>query len=453
MTIYRRLFGETAVTDIFSATNTVQRMLDFEAALASAESQVGMIPERAVGPIVSRCRADLFDLERLADGCGHSGNLAIPVVGQLTALVDVVDPEAAGYVHWGATSQDVIDTALVLQLRDALSVVQRDLEQLRRTALRLAEAHRATPVVARTWLQHAVPTVLGLQFAGWVDAIDRHADRLHAVRRRAGALQFGGAGGTLAALGTQGLEVGRAMASSLGLEMPALSWHAHRDRIAEVATVLALLAGTLGKIARDIALQSQTEVAELSEPAEPGRGGSSSMPHKRNPVSSAVALAAAVRIPALAAGILTGMVQEHERGLGGWQAEWESVPELVCLAAGSVRHMLHAVNGLVVDTTRMQANLEASQGCIYSESVTLALAKHIGKSEARTVVERASQRASVEGRHLRDILIADTAVTAHVPRAELGRLFQPLAYTGVSQELIDRVAHASRSGSPTDASD
>jgi 3-carboxy-cis,cis-muconate cycloisomerase len=444
MMIYDRLFRDTAVSEIFSAVNTVQRMLDFEAALARAESQTGVIPEHVSAPIVSQCRVDLFDLGGLADRCGQAGNLAIPVVEQLTALVDAVDHEAAGYVHWGATSQDVIDTALVLQLRDALSVMHGELARLHRTALRLAEAHRATPVVARTWMQHALPTVLGLQFAGWADALDRHMGRLREVGGRALVLQFGGAGGTLASLGAHGLEVGTGIAASLELEMPVLSWHAHRDRIAEVATTLALLTGTLAKIARDIALQSQTEIAELAEPAAPGRGGSSSMPHKQNPVACAIALAAAVRIPGLAAGILTGMVQEHERGLGGWQAEWESVPEIVCLAAGSLHQMLHAVDGLSVDVARMQRNLEASQGRIYSEPVTLALAKRMGRSEARTVVERASQRAAAEGRHLQDVLAADAVVAAYLTTAELGQLFAPLSCRGVSQEFIDRVLHAGR---------
>jgi 3-oxoadipate enol-lactonase len=291
-------------------------------------------------------------------------------------------------------------------------------------------------------MQHAIPTVLGLQFAGWADALDRHAQRLRDTRRRAAVLQFGGAAGTLAPFGDRGLAVGAAIAATLGLELPRLSWHAHRDRIAEVATTLALLAGTLGKIARDIAIQSQTELAELEEPSELGRGGSSSMPHKRNPVSSAVALAAAVRIPGLAAGILAGMVQEHERGLGGWQAEWESVPELVCLCAGSLHHVRHTVDGLIVNAARMQANLEASRGLIYSEAVTMALAKHIGRADARTLVERAAGRAAAEGRQLREVLQSDAAVTTHLTGGDLARLFDPQAQLGVSHELIDRVVHS-----------
>ena len=241
-------------------------------------------------------------------------------------------------------------------------LIDDDLSRIRRIARRLVEQYRSTPVVARTWMQHAVPTTLGLEVAGWLDALDRHAARLADARRRDIVLQFGGAGGTLAALGGQGIAVGSIVARLLAIPMPLVSWHAHRDRIAAVASTLALLTGTLGKIARDLALQSQTEVAELAEPTAPGRGTSSSMPHKRNPVAAAVTLAAAVRVPALAGGVLAGMVQEHERGLGGWQAEWESVPEIVRLSAGALHHLLAALSGLTVDSVRMQANLESTAG-------------------------------------------------------------------------------------------
>jgi 3-carboxy-cis,cis-muconate cycloisomerase len=444
MTLFESLFGAPRVTDIFSAAGTVQRMLDFEAALAQAEAAAGVIPAGAAERIGQQCDAGRFDLVALATEAGHAGNLAIPLIQQLTARVAVVDPDAARYVHWGVTSQDAIDTALMLQLRDALALIDDDLSRIRRIARRLVEQYRSTPVVARTWMQHAVPTTLGLEVAGWLDALDRHAARLADVRRRDIVLQFGGAGGTLAALGGQGIAVGSTVARLLAIPMPLASWHAHRDRIAAVATTLALLTGTLGKIARDLALQSQTEVAELAEPTAPGRGTSSSMPHKRNPVAAAVTLAAAVRVPALAGGVLAGMVQEHERGLGGWQAEWESVPEIVRLSAGALHHLLAALSGLTVDSARMQANLESTAGLVYSESVTMALARHVGRPEARRVVEAAAGLAMRERRHLKEILAADPIVRAHLTADQLVALFDPKPHAAVSQPLIDRVLDADR---------
>lgn len=439
MTLHGRLFGYAAVDDIFSPAASVQRMLDFEAALARAEAQAGVIPEQVVDPIVSRCRVELFDLDALAEGCALAGNLTIPLVQRLMALVTAVDRNAARYVHWAATSQDVVDTALALQLRDSLALIDEDLSRLRHAALQLADRHRLTPMVARTWMQHAAPTVVGLQFAGWADALARHAGRLTEVRRRDIALQFGGVVGTLAALGDRGSDVGSALGSILGLPVPAAPWHSHRDRIASIATTLAMLAGTLGKIARDISLQSQAEIGELSEPAETGRGTSSAMPHKHNPLGSAVALAAITRIPGLVSSIIGGMVQEHERGLGGWQAEWESVPELVRLTAGALHHMAHVVGGLTVDDARMRTNLDATRGLIYSEAAVLALAPHIGRSEARTLVENASRRAALEGGHLKDVLAGDPIAAKHLTSSDLHRIFDPSNHLGASQHMIDRV--------------
>ena len=444
MTLFEPLFGAPRVNEIFSAQGTVQRMLDFEAALAQAEADAGVIPAGAAERIRQHCDVERFDLTALAAEAGVAGNLAIPLVHQLTALTAAVDQKAARYVHWGATSQDVIDTALALQLRDALALIDEDLSRLRRVTRDLADQYRSTPVVARTWMQHAVPTTMGLQVAGWLDALDRHANRLADVRRRDVVLQFGGAGGTLAALGGLGIEVGNILARRLALPMPPVSWHAHRDRIGFIAAMLALLTGTLGKIARDLALQSQTEVAELAEPTAQGRGTSSSMPHKRNPVAAAVALAAAIRVPALAGGVLTAMVQEHERGLGGWQAEWESVPEIVRLAAGALHHVHSALSGLAVDPARMRANLEATGGLVYSESVTVALARHVGRSEARRVVEAATQVASREHRHLKEILASDLIVRAHLTPTQLSALFDAGPHASAAQLLIDRVLQADR---------
>ena len=368
-----------------------------------------------------------------------AGNPAIPMVNSLTALVAGDDADAARYVHWGATSQDAMDTGLVLQLRQLADVLREDLERLSATLAGRAENHRATLLAGRTWLQHAAPVTLGAKMAGWLDALERHAVRLEEVRSRALVLQLGGAAGTLAALGGRGLEVAEALAAELGLGLPAIPWHAQRDRLAEVAVFLGLLIGTLGKIARDIALLMQTEVAEVFERAEEGRGVSSSMPQKRNPVAAALVLAAAARAPGLVSTMLSAMVQEHERGLGGWHAEWETLPELASLAAGALRHMAETVEGLEIDAARMRANLDTTQGAILAEAAAMALAARIGRPQAHELVERASRRALEMGRKLQDVLGEDPAVSQHLSPRDLAAVFEPRHYLGQSVAFIDRV--------------
>lgn len=424
---------------LFSDQAAVQRMLDFEAALARAEAAHGVIPAAAVAPIAACCQAARLDLPVLAQAAAAAGNLAIPLVKQLTAAVLREDAEAGKYVHWGATSQDAIDSGLVLQLRDALDLLDTDLAALADALASLARGHRATTMVGRTWMQHALPTSLGLKAAGCLDAVLRHQQRLQEVRKRALALQFGGAAGTLASLGDKGLAVATTLAQALGLMLPDLPWHTQRDRIAEVATVLGLLTGTLGKMARDISLLMQTDVAEVAEPAAPGRGGSSTMPHKRNPVGCAIALTAAMRVPALVSTMLSGMVQEHERALGGWQAEWDTLPDIVLLCSGALRQMRDVAAGLQVDAGRMRANLDLTHGLIMGEAVMLALGPAIGRMAAHELVEQASAQAAANGLHLRDVLGGDAEVGRHLSSDALDRLFDPAAYLGGTGAFVDRV--------------
>lgn len=440
--LYDPLFAPSAIREIFSDRNQVQRMLDFEAALARAEARIGVIPDGAAPAIAAQCRAELIDLAALARATGAAGNVAIPLVRQLTALVGADDTEAAKFVHWGATSQDAIDTGLVLQLSEALDLIEPDLALLENALAKLADRHRRTPMVGRTWMQQALPITFGLKAAGWLDAIIRHRARVHALRAGALVLQFGGATGTLASLGASGLDVATALAAELKLGLPALPWHTERDRIAEFATTFGLLVGTLGKIARDISLLTQTEVAEAFEPQAEGRGGSSTLPHKRNPVSCAVILAAAIRVPPLVSVMLSGMVQEHERSLGGWQAEWETLPEIVVLAAGALRQAVYVAEGLTLDEAQMRHNLELTHGQILAEAVTMALGSHIGRLAAHQLVEKACHRASEQRRHLREVLGADAQVTRHLDGKELDRLLDPANYTGLSDILIDRALHA-----------
>ncbi len=433
------MFSTDAMQRIFSDRACIQRMLDFEAALARAEAAHGVIPADAVAAIAQCCDVAQIDLVALAQAAAPAGNLAIPLVKQLTTRVAQVDADAAKYVHWGATSQDAIDTGLVLQLRDALDYIDADLAQLADALAQLARQHRDTLVVGRTWMQHALPTTFGLKAAGWLDAILRHQDRMATLRARSLALQFGGAAGTLASLGAHGMQVAATLAAELGLMLPDAPWHAERDRVAEVATVLGLLTGTLGKMARDISLHMQTDVAEASEPVAAGRGGSSTMPHKRNPVGCAVALAAAVRVPGLVSAMLSGMVQEHERGLGGWQAEWDTLPQIVQLTAGAVQQMRQVASGLSVDAERMRINLDATHGQIMAEAVTLALGGKIGRMAAHQLVERACREADSTGRHLREVLVQDPQVSAALPAGAIDRLFDPAGYTGAAAAFVDRV--------------
>jgi len=360
----------------------------------------------------------------------------------LTARVARVDKQAARYVHWGATSQDALDTGCVLQLRRALEILGQDLDSLAEELANLATKHKSTLVTGRTWMQHALPTTLGAKFAGWLDALNRHRQRFEEAKRRCLVLQFGGAAGTLAAFEDRGLRVARNLAGELKLPLPEIPWHSHRDRLAEIAVTMGMCVGTLGKIARDISLLMQTEVGEIFEPAEEGRGGSSTLPQKRNAVTSAVVLAAAKRVPGLVSTMLAAMVQEHERGLGGWHTEWETLPEIVSLTAGALRQMAEMVPKLEIDTTRMAENLEASKGLILAEAVALPLAARIGKDQAHQIVAAASQRAVKEKQHLRAVLAADEHVSKQLSAPELDRVFEARNYLGSAEKFVERVVAA-----------
>jgi 3-carboxy-cis,cis-muconate cycloisomerase len=418
---------------------TLQHMLDFESALARAEAAVGVIPERAAKGIAKSCDAKAFDVAALAEAATRSGNLAIPLVKDLTAKVADADAEAARYVHWGATSQDVIDTAAMLTLRKGIDVLLADLSRAIKGFAALAEQHRHTAVVARTWLQHALPMPFGLKLAEYAAALHRSKLRLKRLSEETLALQFGGAAGTLAALGSKGLAVSEALSRELALPLPEAPWHTHRDRIAEAASVLAILTGTCGKIARDTSLLMQTDVAEAFEPAGAGRGGSSTMPHKRNPVAAASALGAATMAPNLAATIFAAQVQDHERSAGPWHAEWPTLPALMLVASGALAAIVDLAEGLEVDAARMRENLDATHGLIMAEAVTFALAETIGKRDAHHLIEAASKRAIAEKKHLRDMLTNDSKVTAHLDATKIAELFEPMAYQGASQALIDRL--------------
>ncbi|MGE0150991.1 MAG: 3-carboxy-cis,cis-muconate cycloisomerase [Reyranellaceae bacterium] len=421
---------------IYSAQATVQAMLDVEAALARAEARCKLVPARAAAAIARACDAERFDLAAMARQGRDAGNLAIPLVAALTRKVARADAKAARYVHWGATSQDIVDTATVLQLRAGLAAIEADLTRTLAALARLARRHRRTIMTGRTLLQPAGPVTFGLKAALWRDALLRHHRRLKEAQARCLALQFGGAVGTLAALGPAGPRVARELGRLLRLRVPALPWHANRDRIGEVAVVLGLLGGSLAKMARDMALLMQGEIGELREPAAPGRGGSSAMPQKRNPVLCVDVLAATARIPGLVATLLQAQAQELERGAGNWQAEWPVLPELVLLSGGALRQMHEILAGLEVDAGRMRANFEAQRGLPMAEAVAMALAGRLGKAQAHALVARAARRAAEEGIHLRQAIGDEEDIASRLDGEALDRLFDPAAALGAAERMV-----------------
>ena len=423
----------------FTPAARVQALLDVEVALAEALARAGVIPESSVAPIRTAARADLYDMAVLAADAERAGNLLIPVVQHLTTRVAAADATAAGHVHWGATSQDVMDTALVLQLRAAVGDVVAALDRAAGAAADLARRHVDTPIAGRTWLQQATPTTFGLKAAVWLDGLARSRQRLAAALEGALVVQLGGATGTLSSLGPAGAAVAAALAALLDLLVPDIPWHTERGRLAEVACALGIACGTLGKIGRDLALLAQTEVGEAFAPAVPGRGGSSSMPHKRNPVAAATAAAGGVRAPGLVATMLAAMPQEHERACGGWQAEWDTLPALVDVALQSARAMAEALADLVVDAARMQVNLDAAGGVARAEGLVTALAPHLGRVNARAIVEGACARALAGGRALADVAAEEPLIVTHLDPTQISGALDPAGFTGSSRAFVDRV--------------
>jgi 3-carboxy-cis,cis-muconate cycloisomerase len=429
----------SSVHAAFTPARRVQAMLDVEVALAEALAEAGVIPVTSVAPIRAAARADRFDLAALTAEAEDAGNLLIPVVRHLTRDVAAIDAVAAGHVHWGATSQDVIDTALVLQLRAAVADILTALDAAADAAADLAARHVATPIAGRTWLQQATPTTFGAKAATWLDGVARTRQRLAQALDDALTVQFGGATGTLSTLGPAGPALADALARRLDLRVPDLPWHTERSRLVDLACALGLACGTLGKVAGDVILLAQTEVGEAHEAPAPGRGGSSAMPHKQNPVASVMAAAAAVQAPGLVATMLAAMPQEHERAAGAWQAEWDTLPALVTLAARSAHAMSGALTTLVVDGARMRANLDLAGGIARAEGLVEALAPALGRRQALSVVEAACRAAQSSGRTLADVAAATAEVRTHLDAAAIAKALDPLESAGSSRLFVDRV--------------
>jgi 3-carboxy-cis,cis-muconate cycloisomerase len=439
------LFASAKMRAALSDTAMLQRMLDVEAALARAEAAAGVIPGSAAAPIAAACQSRRFDIPALGIAAAQAGNVAIPLVKALTAKVAKRDPNAARYVHWGATSQDIIDTASVLALRDASTLLERDLSRAIKGFVSLAKKHRNSVMAGRTWLQQALPITFGLKAAEYAASLARARTRMIAAVEEASVVQFGGASGTLAALRGKGAAVAREFAKRLDLAVPPAPWHAHGDRIASAASAIAIAIGVCGKIARDVSLLMQTEIAEVFEPAAAGRGSSSTMPQKRNPALSAQILAAGNLAPGLVSSLLAGLVHEHERGTGGWQASWLALPQFLLIASGAFERTAEIATGLEVDTARMRANLEISQGLVMAEAVQFALAGKIGRARAHELVAQASKQALRTGKHLRGALETPEIMKA-LSGKKVADLFDPANYLGDTQKFIDAaLASAERS--------
>jgi 3-carboxy-cis,cis-muconate cycloisomerase len=441
------LFGSAEVDDAVSDVSWLQAMLDVEAALAGAEAEAGLIPESAAAAIVSACHADRFDLAGIGRRAISAGNPAAPLVSDLT---EAVSPDIRQYVHLGATSQDVVDTGLSLLARRALDFILVDLQSAAAACAALAALHRDTLMTARTLLQPAVPTTFGLKAAGWLVGIDEARGLLAHVRFERLAAQLGGAAGTLAPLHESGTDVGRRFAERLGLTEPVVPWHTDRTRIAELAAALGTVIGVLGKIARDVTLLAQAEVAEAAEDGGANHGTSSTLPQKHNPIRAVLIIAAAERAPGLVATVFHTMVQEHERATGAWHAEWETIRTLLRLAGGASRHAVQLLSTLSVDPARMRDNLGSDGGLVMAESVAGRLAAKTGRTAARDLVRRCSDEAARSHVAFATVVATDPEVRSHLTAAEIAIALDPAAYLGSTAEFIARAqrAHTANKATP-----
>lgn len=439
VSIFDSFLTTSEIIDVFDDAAVLQEMLNFEVALANAQAAEGIIPTEAASVIERHGDIAGYDVPAIVTASRRAGSMAIPLVKALTQAVQDNDPAAATHVHWGSTSQDVIDTGMVLATRKALQLIDEALLATANRLLDLAGQHLHTPVLARTLMQPAQVTSLGFKFVNWAAPLVRARSQLRIAAANALQLQLGGAVGTLAVMGDKGPAVARRVAADLGLKTPEAAWHTQRDEWLRLGMEVAVLTGSIGKMATDFSLMAQGEIAELAEPTGAGRGGSTAMPHKRNPVSCMTALAAAGRVPQRAAALLAAMGQEHERGLGNWQAELAEWPGLFISAYGGLAAMREAVSGIHIDTARMQANIDALQGLVYAEAVSIYLAGAIGKPQAHKLMEGLTKQAVAEGRQLGDVVVdaveADPQLKSQLDLKALQALFDPRVANANAAEL------------------
>ncbi|HXW41585.1 MAG TPA: 3-carboxy-cis,cis-muconate cycloisomerase [Xanthobacteraceae bacterium] len=434
--VFRDIFSTEAMRRVFSDGNRVQKYLDFEAALARAQARLDIIPKAAAEEICRHCQVAEIDFAKLKTQTERIGYPVLPVVQQLVAACR----DGLGeWCHWGATTQDVTDTATVLQIREALALIEAQLDAIADALAALARKYRDTPMAGRSNLQQAVPITFGYKMATLVAAFERHKARLAQLRPRVLVGEFGGAAGTLSSLGGRGLETQAELMKELQLGQPAIAWHTVRDTIAEVGCFLGLITGSCAKIAFDVKLLMQTEVEEVYEPFAQGRGSSSTMPQKRNPISSVYITALAAVVRQQTAALLDAMVEDHERSTGPWEIEWIVLPEIFCLAAGALQQTAFVLAGLQVDADKMRANLDLTKGLVVSEAVMMGLGPHLGRQYAHDLVYDICRQVVATGRPLVDLLAENAEIAKYLDRAALQKLCDPANYLGEAGAMVDRV--------------
>jgi 3-carboxy-cis,cis-muconate cycloisomerase len=434
--IFRDIFGTEAMRQVWSDGNRIQKYLDFEAALARAQAKLGIIPKEACAEILKHCKVDQFDIEKLKRETERIGYPVLPVVAQ---LVDLCEGDLGEWCHWGATTQDITDTATIMQIRESLAIIEQDIDAISDALAALARKYRDTPMAGRSNLQQAVPITFGYKCATYLAAFERHKERLRQLRERVLVFEFGGAAGTLSSLGKDGLRTQVELARELDLKQPEIAWHTVHDRIAEVGCFLGLVTGTCGKIAFDVKLMMQTEVEEVFEPFHEGRGSSSTMPQKRNPISCVYITAQTAVVRQQVAALLNAMEQDHERSTGQWEIEWIVLPEIFVITAGALAQTRFLVSGLQVDEKRMRANLDLTKGLIVSEAVMMGLGPHLGRQYAHDLVYDICRQVAATGRPLAELLAENAEISRHMSKAELAKLCDPANYLGQAGEMVDRV--------------
>lgn len=433
---YKNMFSTSAMVAIFSDEGRINTWLATEIALAKGQAQVGVIPQQAADNIAEAAILDNLDLQAMKAEFDKVGFPIMPLVHQ---LANACDPESARWVHWGSTTQDIIDTGLVLQMRDGISLLEQDLNALIDALAHLARTHRNTVMAGRTFQQQAAPITFGYKVAVWLDEMLRHKERLSELKKRVLVGQCAGAVGTLATLGQDGLAVQQAMMDELDLKAPTVTWHTARDNWSEMVNWLVLVTTTLGKVATEIATLMRTEVNEVREPYQIGRGASSTLPQKRNPIACPRIIAIAHRMREFSAAQFSAMIQEHERAVGAMPIEWMIIPDAFILASGSFSQSLDILRNLDVDSAQMRANLDIGGGLLMAEAVMMGVAPIIGRNQAHDLVFAAAGRANDAGKTLREELVKDPSIMQHITTECLGELLDPANYTGSAGAMVDQV--------------